>query len=85
LNALKFSLAGVAEEGKFFRVLRLDSTIRASVFTEKATCALLCIDSKIAIPGKGPFWTGIHTRLRFTGKTKIDFFLFGPIGMDTNS
>jgi hypothetical protein len=47
----------------------LDSTIRASVFTEKATCALLFIDSKIAIPGKGPFWAGIHTGLRFTGKT----------------
>jgi hypothetical protein len=47
----------------------LDSTIRASVFTEKATCALFFIDLKIAIPGKGPFWAGIHTRLRLTGKT----------------
>jgi hypothetical protein len=63
----------------------LDSTIRASVFTEKATCALFFIDSKIAIPGKGAFWAGIHTRLRLTGKTKIDFFLFGPIGSNANS
>lgn len=63
----------------------MDSTIRASIFTEKATCALFFVDSKIAIPGKGAFWAGIHTRLRFTGKTKIDFFLFRPIGLNTNS
>jgi hypothetical protein len=63
----------------------LDSTIRASIFTEKATCALFFVDSKIAIPGKGAFWAGIDTRLRFTGKTKIDFFLFRPIGLNANS
>jgi len=67
LNALKFSLAGVAEERKFLRVLRLDSPIGASVFTEKATCTLFFIDSKIAIPGKGPFRAGIHARFGFAG------------------
>jgi hypothetical protein len=63
----------------------VDSTIRAGVFTEKATCALLFIDSKIAIPGKSVDRTHIDTRLRFTGKTKIDFFLFRPIGLNANS
>jgi hypothetical protein len=58
----------------------LDSTIGTGVFTEKATRALFFVDSKIAIPGKGADGARIHTRLRFTGKTKIDFFLPGPIG-----
>jgi hypothetical protein len=78
-------LAGVAEERKFFRVLRLDSPIGTGLFTEKATYALFFIDSERAIPGKGPFRAGIHTRLRFTGKAEIDLLFFRPIGLNANS
>lgn len=85
MNALKFSLTGVAKERIFFRVLRLDPAVGAGVFTEKATCARLFIHSKKTIPGKGSFWAGIHTRLRFTGKTDKDLLFFRPIGGNANS
>jgi hypothetical protein len=78
-------LAGVAQERKFFRVVGLDPSVGAGVFTEKATGALFFIDSKIAIPGKGAFRAGIDTRLRFTGKTDKDLLFIRPVGLNANS
>jgi hypothetical protein len=77
-------LASVTEKRELFRALCPDSPVGAGVFTEKATCARFFIDSEIAIPGKGPFRTGRDTRLGFTGKTEMDFFLFRPVGLDAN-
>jgi hypothetical protein len=82
---LKFSLTGVTEERIFLRLLRLNPSIRAGVFTEKAIRALFFVDSKVAIPGKGLFRASIDTIFRFTGKTEMDSLLFGPVGMDANS
>jgi hypothetical protein len=80
LNALKFSLAGVAEERKFFRILRLDSSVGAGVFTQKAFCALFFIDLKIAVPGKGADGTRIDAGLGFASNAEKNLFLLGPIG-----
>jgi hypothetical protein len=77
---LKFSLAGVTEKRNFFRVLRLDSPIGTGVFTEKATGALIFIDSKITIPGKGTDGTHIDTRLGFACDAEKNLFFLGPIG-----
>jgi len=64
---LELSTTGVAKEWKFFRDLGLNSSIRASIGAEKATCALLLIHPEITVPGEGSFRTCIDAFLRLTG------------------
>jgi len=82
---LKFSIARVAKEWKFFRSLCLDSSIRAGIGAEKANCALLLIYPEKTTPGEGSLWTCIDTFLRLTGNAKEDLLFFRPIGMDADS
>jgi len=56
------------------------SSIRASLFTEKTTCAFLLIDLEVVLPGKGSFRAGFDTRFGFACNAEKNLFLLWPIG-----
>jgi len=73
-------MTGIAEQRKVFRILSMYSPIRASLFTEKATCAFHLVDPEVVLPGEGSFRAGINTRFGFACHTEKNLFLFWPIG-----
>jgi hypothetical protein len=73
-------MTGIAKKRKVFRVFSLYPPIRASLFTDKATCAFLLVDPKVVLPGEGSFRACIHTGFGFACHAEENLFLLRPIG-----
>jgi len=85
LYTLILAVAGVADQGKARFFIDPDALDRAGVDAHSATIALVRIELNPILPGQGVVRAGRDTLVVFTGQTRSDYRLFGPVRRHINA